>query len=284
MQFALSAVVALLAASPVSAAIVTEVVHVTQYVYQDVNVFVDQNGVPVTTVSSLVSTSEIAGAPTPSTPANPDTLQHSHADHPTSYASIDNNYQYQAPTTESDSPAAAPTTTVAPVAVTTSSPAPAPPAETTSAAAPAETTPAAAPVETTTSEPAPAPVTTSSSAPAATQTEGSGSGSSGSGETYTGQATYYTPGLGACGVTNTASDFIAALNVDQFNSFGSMSNGNPVCGKKATITRNGKSVTVTITDKCPGCKYGDLDLSPAAFDAIASEAEGRVDISWSFDS
>lgn len=118
-----------------------------------------------------------------------------------------------------------------------------------------------------------------SSSAAAAPAASSGSSSGGSGGQFSGQATFFTPGLGACGWTNSDSDFIAALNAPQF---GSGSNGNPNCGKSATIHRGGKSVTVKIVDECPECSYGSLDLSPAAFDVIASEDEGRVEITWSW--
>lgn len=56
------------------------------------------------------------------------------------------------------------------------------------------------------------------------------------------------------------------------------------CGRKVRITntQNGKTVTATVEDKCPGCQGNpnSLDLSKAAFDAIASEAQGVVPISW----
>lgn len=100
-----------------------------------------------------------------------------------------------------------------------------------------------------------------------------------SSQDFSGQATYYDVGLGACGVTNTNSELIAAMNVDQF---GSQSNGNPICGKQATLYYQGKSVTVTVQDKCPGCSYGDIDLSPAAFQALADESLGRIPITWHF--
>lgn len=99
---------------------------------------------------------------------------------------------------------------------------------------------------------------------------------------FDGSLTFYDPGLGACGWINSPGDFIAALNVEQFNSFGYQSNGNPVCGRKAQIEYQGKKIEITITDKCPGCAYGDLDLSPAAFNALADPSEGRVKASWQF--
>jgi expansin (peptidoglycan-binding protein) len=44
----------------------------------------------------------------------------------------------------------------------------------------------------------------------------------------------------------------------------------------------GKSVTVTVTDECPSCKPGDVDLSPAAFKKLASLDQGRIAINWKF--
>lgn len=34
---------------------------------------------------------------------------------------------------------------------------------------------------------------------------------------------------------------------------GEISNGNPFCGRKVSITANGKTVTATAVDKCMGC-------------------------------
>ena len=43
-----------------------------------------------------------------------------------------------------------------------------------------------------------------------------------------------------------------------------------------------KSVTVTVVDRCEGCSENDLDFSPAAFQQLADESLGRIDISWSY--
>ncbi|KAJ1929970.1 hypothetical protein IWQ60_000699 [Tieghemiomyces parasiticus] len=119
------------------------------------------------------------------------------------------------------------------------------------------------------------------STPTADSTNADSSG--GSGEEFTGEGTYYSPsvGLGACGLQNSDSDFVAALNAPQFGSPANP-NSNPLCGKKALVKGPKGSVTVTIVDKCPPCKSGDLDLSVGAFDQIADQAEGRVPISWSW--
>ena len=49
-------------------------------------------------------------------------------------------------------------------------------------------------------------------------------------------------------------------------------NENPVCGKSITITSGGKSVQATITDRCPGCAQGGLDLTPSLFEQFAVSA------------
>ncbi|KIJ55843.1 hypothetical protein M422DRAFT_24350 [Sphaerobolus stellatus SS14] len=93
----------------------------------------------------------------------------------------------------------------------------------------------------------------------------------------TGDFTFYDPGLGACGKTNKSSDLIVAVSSQVFASFGKqISNGNPVCGKKITLKANGKTVTATVEDKCPGCGANDVDLSPAAFKKLASLGTGRI--------
>ncbi|PQE10847.1 Rare lipo A protein [Rutstroemia sp. NJR-2017a BBW] len=68
-----------------------------------------------------------------------------------------------------------------------------------------------------------------------------------------GDLTYYDVGLGACGWTNSDSEMV---------SYG------------------GKSVVVKVVDKCMGCKTDDLDLSPAAFTALAPESLGRIKGTW----
>ncbi|KAK9766317.1 hypothetical protein K7432_004693 [Basidiobolus ranarum] len=98
---------------------------------------------------------------------------------------------------------------------------------------------------------------------------------------FQGEGTFYAPGLGACEVTNGPSDMIAALNAPQY---GNAPRGSTSCFKCATVSGPKGSVKVKIVDKCPGCKHGDLDLSPAAFNKVADEAAGRVSISWSFTS
>ncbi|WLF80303.1 Lytic transglycosylase [Lodderomyces elongisporus] len=102
------------------------------------------------------------------------------------------------------------------------------------------------------------------------------------GQTFSGDATYYSTGLGACGIVNTDSDYIIAISHEMYDQH--TPDGNPnhntLCGKKIKAFRNGKSIDVTVVDRCEGCAYNDLDFSPAAFKQLADFEEGRVRITW----
>ncbi|KAI0692265.1 loosenin [Cytidiella melzeri] len=103
-------------------------------------------------------------------------------------------------------------------------------------------------------------------------------------EVHHGDGTFYTPGLGACGWTNTESDLIVAVSHDFYDSYpgyaGGNPNKNPVCGKKLTISYEGKTVTATAVDRCGGCKPDDVDMSPAVFNQLADPAKGRIQVTW----
>lgn len=106
--------------------------------------------------------------------------------------------------------------------------------------------------------------------------------------TQSGQGTFYATGLGACGITNKDTDYIAAVSHLLFDAFPGYNdvnpNNNPICGRKVTATYQGKSVTVTITDRCTGCQIGDLDFSPSAFSQLADFAVGRLQgLTWVWD-
>ncbi|KAI0689120.1 RlpA-like double-psi beta-barrel-protein domain-containing protein-containing protein [Cytidiella melzeri] len=87
--------------------------------------------------------------------------------------------------------------------------------------------------------------------------------------------TFYETGLGACGKTNSDSDFIVALNSPQYGSGGH-------CFDTITISYGGKSTQAQIVDECPGCPEGGLDLSPGLFSFFASEDAGVIYGSWNF--
>lgn len=101
---------------------------------------------------------------------------------------------------------------------------------------------------------------------------------------YTGDLTYYEPGLGACGLTDSSSDAIVAVSHIIFDavSVGSNPNANPLCGKKIRARRNDKSVDLTVVDRCVGCKATDIDTTTSVFAELAEIAQGRVTVSWSW--
>ncbi|GAA5938942.1 hypothetical protein JCM1841_002612 [Sporobolomyces salmonicolor] len=127
----------------------------------------------------------------------------------------------------------------------------------------------------------------SSKAPQQTQASFSSAASSSSissagssGTTYTGVATFfYQEGAaGACGNVNSDSTPLVALQTAMYGS-------GQYCGKTVEITNtaNGKSVTATVQDECPGCSSAtSLDLSTGAFDQIGDEATGVLPITWHF--
>ncbi|EPQ53544.1 hypothetical protein GLOTRDRAFT_130888 [Gloeophyllum trabeum ATCC 11539] len=90
--------------------------------------------------------------------------------------------------------------------------------------------------------------------------------------------TWYDVGLGACGKTNKASDYVVALNAAEFGS----GYPGPHCFKQIKITANGKSATATIVDQCPGCPKGGLDLSKGLFSHFANPDVGVLTGSWSY--
>ncbi|KAH9952198.1 RlpA-like double-psi beta-barrel-protein domain-containing protein-containing protein [Amylocystis lapponica] len=87
--------------------------------------------------------------------------------------------------------------------------------------------------------------------------------------------TYYEAGQNACGSFDQDSDFIVALNTDQFN-------GGSYCYQEITIEYNGKTAQAKITDECMGCTYGQLDFSRGLFDYFSSESAGVIYGTWNF--
>lgn len=122
------------------------------------------------------------------------------------------------------------------------------------------------------------PATQVTTTPATSATSAPSSG------THSGQGTYYATGLGACGITNVDTDYIVAISHELYdeNAKDANPNNNPLCGKKITAHYQGKSVEVTVVDRCEGCQYNDLDFSPSAFSQIADQDLGRIDITWNW--
>ncbi|KAI0201982.1 RlpA-like double-psi beta-barrel-protein domain-containing protein-containing protein [Astrocystis sublimbata] len=93
------------------------------------------------------------------------------------------------------------------------------------------------------------------------------------GQGYTGDLTFYQPGLGACGETSTDSEAVVALSPSEYN-------GN--CGKTIAIHKDGKTAKAKVVDKCPGCASGAIDVSSTVFSSLVDPSVGRTTVSWSF--
>ncbi|KAK0728692.1 hypothetical protein B0T26DRAFT_636985 [Lasiosphaeria miniovina] len=100
---------------------------------------------------------------------------------------------------------------------------------------------------------------------------------------YTGDLTYYTLGMGACGFDDAGkdtSDYIVALS---HIVMGLQSNGNPMCNKKVAVSYGGKTLTATCRDKCMGCEADAIDGSEKLFvDLFGSLGVGRGKVQWKF--
>lgn len=76
--------------------------------------------------------------------------------------------------------------------------------------------------------------------------------------------------------TSYESKFKVALNAEQWNnSFN--------CGRCVSIKyQDNTQITALISNKCPECKYGDLDLFGEAYGKIIKKSSGREKIQWDF--
>lgn len=43
-----------------------------------------------------------------------------------------------------------------------------------------------------------------------------------------------------------------------------------------------RSIDLKVADRCTGCAPEDLDTTLGAFERLASEADGRVDVRWAW--
>ncbi|KAI1470567.1 RlpA-like double-psi beta-barrel-protein domain-containing protein-containing protein [Daldinia caldariorum] len=89
---------------------------------------------------------------------------------------------------------------------------------------------------------------------------------------FSGDMTYFAPGLGACGLYSTESEAVVAMSPSQ--------DGN--CGRTINISYNGKTASAVVVDKCPGCAGDSIDVSPAVFEQLESLGAGRVQVSWEY--
>ncbi|KAF8507574.1 RlpA-like double-psi beta-barrel-protein domain-containing protein-containing protein [Hysterangium stoloniferum] len=131
-----------------------------------------------------------------------------------------------------------------------------------------------------TSTPAPAP------APAPSSPSGGSSSDPYSGS-HSGDGTFYSTGLGACGITNNDNQPIVAISEILFDNApgynGQNPNKNPLCGRKLNVNYQGKTATVEVTDRCTGCSQFSLDFSPSVFNSLSDPSVGRLhQVEWSW--
>ncbi|KAI0078594.1 hypothetical protein K474DRAFT_1706323 [Panus rudis PR-1116 ss-1] len=93
----------------------------------------------------------------------------------------------------------------------------------------------------------------------------------------TGDATFFEPGLGACGAFSSPNDLIVALSPSDYA-------GGSHCFRHILVNWQGRTVDATVVDLCPSCNPGSIDLSPAAFQQLASLNAGRLTgVNWNFE-
>jgi expansin len=89
-----------------------------------------------------------------------------------------------------------------------------------------------------------------------------------------GEATFYDPGGGNCSYPALPADgLVAALGPAEYVDAAA-------CGGYLDVTGPAGSVRVKVTDRCPECAPGHLDLSRQAFARIADPARGQVPITY----
>ncbi|KND89132.1 Papain inhibitor [Tolypocladium ophioglossoides CBS 100239] len=92
----------------------------------------------------------------------------------------------------------------------------------------------------------------------------------------TGSITYFNPGLGACGQTNGDNDAIVAVSAALYDS-------QHPCNRNIRVSYHGRSVVVKVVDRCTGCAFNDLDLSPSAFRQVIGDLGiGRATATWAW--
>ncbi|CAA7266464.1 unnamed protein product [Cyclocybe aegerita] len=86
---------------------------------------------------------------------------------------------------------------------------------------------------------------------------------------------WFVTGLGACGRTNAPSDFVVALNKEQFDA-------GDHCFETVTITVRGKTTRAQIVDRCELCGYNGLDFTQGLFNFFGGD--GIIYGDWEYGS
>lgn len=164
---------------------------------------------------------------------------------------------------------------------TASTPAPSPKPSATRSPTPKATPSAPAVTPTVAAAPKPSATTTTTTTSAAARPASGAASLAGRiqpGTTYQGVATFYDAGNGdgACSYGPSDDVMTAAMNTTDYET-------SMACGAYVLVrAAGGASVTVRITNECPGdCAPGQLDLSAQAFAKLADPVAGRIPITWS---
>ncbi|PNY24378.1 Papain inhibitor [Tolypocladium capitatum] len=91
-----------------------------------------------------------------------------------------------------------------------------------------------------------------------------------------GRITHYNPGVGfgACGWRNSDAEFVVAVGHALYDA-------QHPCNRKIRVSYQGRSAVVRVVDRCGGCGYNDIDLSPAAFRNVIGNLDiGVVTTTW----
>jgi len=92
---------------------------------------------------------------------------------------------------------------------------------------------------------------------------------------YHGKASYYNfKGHGNCSYKSPSKPVLtAAVNTKQYNSA-------MLCGACLQVIGSKDTIIVHVEDRCPGCKFGGIDLSKAAFAKANEISKGRAEVRW----
>ncbi|KAL1741307.1 RlpA-like double-psi beta-barrel-protein domain-containing protein-containing protein [Schizophyllum fasciatum] len=96
---------------------------------------------------------------------------------------------------------------------------------------------------------------------------------------FNGAATWYyteTGNAGACGAYSKNTDPVVALPPSQW------ANG-AHCWQHIGIWYGNRWVDATVVDLCPSCEGNHIDLSPGAFNQLASPDTGLIQVYWNWE-
>ncbi|KAG2212766.1 hypothetical protein INT46_010726 [Mucor plumbeus] len=99
---------------------------------------------------------------------------------------------------------------------------------------------------------------------------------------FRGTGTFFHPvteggAIGSCGPIENDHSRICAMNIKQY---GQASKKSPWCFLQLRVKSGGRSTICTVTDCCPGCAEGSLDMTPQVFNDLAHPSVGVIPIEW----